>query len=377
MHCADKCRRGHASDRYRCGIKILPMLRHYRCPRLPDFDGNLRPILARATTEHWLDPCEPLAADARSELRPECRKRRRGMGEGVRRAGGGPEPVRARDVQSMAVRGAPKWYRPDQPTGAGKTVVLAMSSNATSPWLLRFGGPASPKARVLFLSPAGGSPGSFRALANQLPPSVAGLALCLPGRWERRREPAFQRMSPLIDAVSEALAHLNDTPLVLFGYSLGALIGFELARRWSKASGSPTVPRLIVAARIAPHIKANLPSLSSLADGPFLEGVSRCYGPLPAAVLADAELLALALPALRADVELFESYEFSPLGPLDIPISAFGGRDDPSIGVDDLEAWSEHTTAGASVTLCPGGHFFLTPPPPPITALLQSIGETP
>jgi hypothetical protein len=49
---------------------------HHRCPDAPDFDGELDPVLARAVTEHWFDPCELLAADARSELRPEYRRKR-------------------------------------------------------------------------------------------------------------------------------------------------------------------------------------------------------------------------------------------------------------------------------------------------------------
>jgi hypothetical protein len=53
---------------------------HHRCPSVREFDGELRPILERATTEHWFDPCELLAADARSELRPEYRRRQEGGG---------------------------------------------------------------------------------------------------------------------------------------------------------------------------------------------------------------------------------------------------------------------------------------------------------
>ena len=53
---------------------------HHRCPAAPEFDGELAPILARAVTEHWFDPCELLAADARSELRPEHRRRQQGGG---------------------------------------------------------------------------------------------------------------------------------------------------------------------------------------------------------------------------------------------------------------------------------------------------------
>ncbi|HEY1690915.1 MAG TPA: hypothetical protein VGG39_02060 [Polyangiaceae bacterium] len=53
---------------------------HHRCPGERDFDGELAPILERAVTAHWFDPCELLAADARSELRPEYRRRQEGGG---------------------------------------------------------------------------------------------------------------------------------------------------------------------------------------------------------------------------------------------------------------------------------------------------------
>jgi hypothetical protein len=53
---------------------------HHRCPDVAEFTGDLGPILARAVTEHWFDPCALLAADARSELRPEHRRRQEGGG---------------------------------------------------------------------------------------------------------------------------------------------------------------------------------------------------------------------------------------------------------------------------------------------------------
>jgi len=65
---------------------------HWRCPRVSEFSGTLPPILERATTHHWFDPCELLGSDARSELKAEHRRRQ---------AGGGWEmvPVRSRHVQ--------------------------------------------------------------------------------------------------------------------------------------------------------------------------------------------------------------------------------------------------------------------------------------
>jgi hypothetical protein len=53
---------------------------HFRCPTVPEFSGELTPIRARATTFHWFDPCELLGPNARSELRPEHRKRQPGGG---------------------------------------------------------------------------------------------------------------------------------------------------------------------------------------------------------------------------------------------------------------------------------------------------------
>ncbi len=53
---------------------------HWRCPRVSEFAGSLPPILDRATTHHWFDPCELLASDARSELKAEYRRRQPGGG---------------------------------------------------------------------------------------------------------------------------------------------------------------------------------------------------------------------------------------------------------------------------------------------------------
>ncbi len=53
---------------------------HHRCPTVGEFRGQLGPVLARAVTEHWFDPCELLTSSARSELRPEYRRRQEGGG---------------------------------------------------------------------------------------------------------------------------------------------------------------------------------------------------------------------------------------------------------------------------------------------------------
>lgn len=53
---------------------------HFRCPNNPEFTGVLPTLLGAARTEHWFDPCELLAENARSELKAEFRARQPGGG---------------------------------------------------------------------------------------------------------------------------------------------------------------------------------------------------------------------------------------------------------------------------------------------------------
>jgi hypothetical protein len=62
------------------GVPDRWALWHWRCPHIADFGGELPPILGRAITPHWFDPCDLLRADARSELREEFRERQQGGG---------------------------------------------------------------------------------------------------------------------------------------------------------------------------------------------------------------------------------------------------------------------------------------------------------
>ncbi len=67
-------------------VPAASALWHLRCPENPEFSGTLGPILARATTKHWFDPCELLRTDARSEYREAFRERQCGGGWRLRRA---------------------------------------------------------------------------------------------------------------------------------------------------------------------------------------------------------------------------------------------------------------------------------------------------
>jgi medium-chain acyl-[acyl-carrier-protein] hydrolase len=80
----------------------------------------------------------------------------------------------------------------------------------------------------------------------------------------------------------------------------------------------------------------------------------------------------IALPLLRADFALYESYRYSSELPLECPISVYGGLDDQTVKYRDLERWRDQTSASSSIRMFPGDHFFLRTTEP---LLLRTIAK--
>jgi medium-chain acyl-[acyl-carrier-protein] hydrolase len=197
----------------------------------------------------------------------------------------------------------------------------------------------------------------FRGWADALPPEVEVCPVQLPGRENRLREPAFTRLSALVEALAEVMERWRDLPYAVFGHSNGAMVGFELARH-ARRTGTPGPVHLFASGRRAPDVPSRLPDVHGLPDDEFIAEFGRLGG-LPAEVLEHRELLQLVLPLLRADMELIETYEFRPEPPLAIPVTVYTSTDDPRVSLDDARAWEPHTTGGFAMRVFPGDHFYL------------------
>jgi medium-chain acyl-[acyl-carrier-protein] hydrolase len=148
-----------------------------------------------------------------------------------------------------------------------------------------------------------------------------------------------------------------DIPLTFYGHSFGALVAFEAAHVL-RARGGPLPLALMVSGRRAPRCSDSESPICHLSDADFLAAVNSRYGGIPLAVRRDQELMSLLLPALRADMGLTEGYEYTPRGPLEVPILAFGGREDQRVDQAELAAWGQETTGRFDVEMVSGGHFF-------------------
>ena len=171
-------------------------------------------------------------------------------------------------------------------------------------------------------------------------------------------EVPFTRMPPLISSLARALyPYLQAKPYAFFGHSMGSLVSFELARYLRKKHYAGPV-QLLVAAHRAPQIPWPNPPVHALPDKEFIEELHRLNG-TPVEILQNAEMLEIALPMLRADFAVCETYRYVPEDPLACPIFAGGGLDDDEISPDDLAAWHEQARSSFTLRMFPGNHFFI------------------
>ncbi len=216
-----------------------------------------------------------------------------------------------------------------------------------------------PRVRVrLFCFPyAGGGASVFRNWGSALPAEIHLCPVHIPGRGNRFTEPSHTRAEALVESLAEELEPYMDIPYAFFGHSMGAMVGFELTRRLRDLERR-LPEQLLVSGRRAPQFPSDKRPLHSLPEEEFQEELRNLNG-TPDEILQHPELMELFAPILRADFELCETYRYVQGAPLDIPISAFGGLEDPDVTREHLTGWKEQTRGPFRLRMFPGGHFFL------------------
>ena len=220
---------------------------------------------------------------------------------------------------------------------------------------------STPAVRLFCLPFVGGAAWAYDPWRGQLSDRVDVCAIELPGRGARLREPVFTRLEPLVDALATALAPAItgelDVPYALFGHSMGSLVAFELARELRRrGAGEPCV--LFASGGPSPRLTRRRVPLHGATDDEVIAGLRRLGG-LPGEVEAEPRLLTAFLPTIRADFEVYETYEYRPEQRLSCPVVAFTGSEDDSVAKDRVLPWEQETTGPFQCHVLPGGHFFL------------------
>ncbi|MFH8568044.1 thioesterase II family protein [Streptomyces sp. NPDC017993] len=239
-----------------------------------------------------------------------------------------------------------------------------------SAWLKWYRPVLAPRLRLICLPYAGGTAGAFHSWADRLPANVELVAVQYPGRQDRFQEPCVEEMAPLADHIAQELAPYCDRPFALFGHSMGAAVGYEVALRLEARYGARP-QHLFVSGHASPLLPRGHRDVHLRDEESMLEWFGE-LGAMDPAVLADKELRPLVVPSLRADLRLIETYRPAPHRPVSAPLTSYVGDADPGVDPDDAAAWSELTSGEFSFRVFPGGHFYLSDQE---TELLADITE--
>ncbi|NUP34380.1 MAG: thioesterase, partial [Streptomycetaceae bacterium] len=225
-----------------------------------------------------------------------------------------------------------------------------ITSPATSPWIHSFPGAPDAVADLVCLPHAGGSASFFHPLARLVAPRVRVLGVQYPGRQERRREPVRTDVREIAAEVLDALGPSGDRPTVYFGHSMGAVVAYEMALVRRPAA-------LVVSGRRAPS-RYRDEAVHRRDDAGVVAELRRLSG-THSALLADPEVLALILPALRGDYQAIETYRHAAAEPLECPVTVLTGDADPMVSADEAADWQRHAQRPIDLRVYAGGHFFL------------------
>ncbi len=214
---------------------------------------------------------------------------------------------------------------------------------------------AEARIRLYCIPHAGGSAATFRDWSAGLIMADV-IAIDLPGHGSRFNERLLDSVASLAADVAATIERSRPAPFALFGHSMGGLIAFEAARILEARGAAPL--HLFVSAHQAPNLVKELPFTDEMPDGDLFDHL-RHLGGASSVALADADVMALMLPVLRADLAACSNYRYRPQMPLACPITAFAGLTDPLVSSHEMEPWCPHTTGSFRRETFPAGHFFI------------------
>lgn len=221
------------------------------------------------------------------------------------------------------------------------------------------------KIRLFCFPFAGGGAQYYYPWKRLIGSDVDLCPVLLPGRERLIRSRAYCDMNELVPDLIERLSPAMEIPFAFFGHSMGALIGYNVAKQLREYD-LPQPLHFFISAMYAPKHLPTSPVIHNLPEEEFISALKTFDG-TPENVLNSAELMQAMLPYLRADFQMIETYRYISPGKLpsgeklSIPFSLYGGAED-TITKRDLSLWKAETCSSCQLKIFPGGHFYISDP---------------
>lgn len=223
-----------------------------------------------------------------------------------------------------------------------------------------------PGPTTLYIFPhAGGAPKYYVPFAKAFAGDVRRIAVQYPGRDGSHDLGSFRSIPDLAERVYDLLPAQHEGPVAFFGHSMGALVAFEVARRFEAAGRE--VSALFVSASAAPG-RIGFEYIPEHDRG-LLDAVKEATGANPE-FLEDEQFAARILPTLRG-FKAIMNYDCPPEATVSCPIAAYLGDEDEIATPEKVTPWSERTTSKFTCKEFHGHHFYLNDHLPELVADIE------
>lgn len=195
----------------------------------------------------------------------------------------------------------------------------------------------------------------------------------LAGRGKRIIESPYKDIKAAVEDVFELIhEEIQQSPYMLFGHSMGAMIAYELAQK-IREEGLQKPVHLFFSGKGALHVdRPDEKKYHLLDDNSFKKEVIELGG-TPPEFFEHPELIELFLPLLKNDFRIAETHKLAgSIKEFDQDITVLLGQED-DLNVEQREEWVKHTTQSCYFHHFPGGHFFINDEQKKIVQIIQDV----
>ncbi len=231
-------------------------------------------------------------------------------------------------------------------------------------------GTPSTNLKIIAIPFAGGNKYSFNKIEQHISSSFEWITLELPGRGDRIEEPLLDNISDMVDDLYLNLPKYNsEEKYVIFGHSMGCLLGYELIKKIRKNNLQLPIC-IFFSGKGAPKYTHLEKKISALPKELFWEEV-RKFGGMPEEFFSIKDLMEVFYPILKNDFRAIENYSYSKMKrPFTIPMNIMMGEDeigedevDYKTSMKEIKGWANETDAICNFEIVQGNHFFIQEQP--------------
>lgn len=213
------------------------------------------------------------------------------------------------------------------------------------------------RPRLICLPPAGAGPSLFRSWVQNSQNVFDVVPVALPGREAHFTKPLPCDIQSLADYVGNDIAGLLQAPYALFGYSMGAVVAYELLRHLSVRRLPLPDAFYILGSNAPDRVLEGREPIHSMTSEDFHQSLVEIGG-TPDEILRDREAMALFEPVLRNDFRICETYQFTPPHlPVTFPVHVFVADADHLVSWHAAGAWENCIGQDITMHRIEGSHM--------------------